>query len=68
VQDDPKLHQLEYIVGKEVRTGTIKEYLEDVYDFDYDLRWWAMGMLVLFVLVLRFIVALATKYVHFQKR
>jgi hypothetical protein len=68
LQDDPVADQLTYLLGNKLRTGTIKSYLEDAYAFEHHLKWLAVALLVVFNLALRFTVALATKYLHFQKR
>jgi hypothetical protein len=47
---------------------TVAQYIKDEFGYEHDFRWWAIAIIVLFVLFLRFVVALATKYLNFQKR
>jgi hypothetical protein len=50
------------------RNRPVKQYVDDTFDYEYDMRWWAIAISFLFVIFLRFVVAIATKYLHFQKR
>ena len=69
LQTDPDLYPVSYLKGNTLIEGaSIAEYMEDVYGFKYSFRWWAVLISFGFVIVLRFIVAIATKYLHFQKR
>lgn len=47
---------------------SIKQFIEDEYDFEYSFRWPAMGILLLFVVAMRLTVALTTKTLQWQKR
>lgn len=67
MQDGPE-HVITYFVGSEQRDGTIKEYVNDVFDFEYGFRWWALLILAAFVVALRLAVVLAVKFINFQKR
>jgi CDR ABC transporter len=60
--------QDDIILLNDGRETTIKDYIKDAFDYDYDFRWAAIGICILHIVVLRLIVALATKYLQFQKR
>jgi hypothetical protein len=47
---------------------TVKQYIEDEFDYQHDFRWAAMGILFFFVLVMRTTVAITTKTLQWQKR
>lgn len=47
---------------------TVKQYIEDEYDYTNDLKWPAVAILFAFVLMMRLAVVITTKYLNFQKR
>lgn len=50
------------------RFDTVGNYIDVVYDYRYSFRWIAILIEVAFIILLRLIVAFATKYLNFQKR
>jgi hypothetical protein len=50
------------------RMRTIKQYIEDEFDIEHSFRWPALGILLAFVIVMRFGIAIATKSLQWQKR
>jgi CDR ABC transporter len=65
LQTDP----IDFFDGSEYRTNVrIKDYLVANFEYHYYMKWPAFFISLAFVIVLRFAVAIATKYLHFQKR
>jgi hypothetical protein len=59
---------IEYIDGPGQQSGTIQYYIDEQFEYKKAWKWPAFAISLAFVIVLRFVVALATKYLHFQKR
>ena len=65
MQTDP----IDFFDGTEFRTNVpINQYLRDNFEYKHSMKWPAFVISLGFVIVLRFAVAIATKYLHFQKR
>jgi hypothetical protein len=47
---------------------TIKQYIKDEFGFEHSFRWPALGIELAHVIVMRFVIAIATKYLQWQKR
>jgi ABC-type multidrug transport system permease subunit len=47
---------------------TVSHFIDTEYGYKHGFRWAAVGINVAFIILLRFVVALATKFLHFQKR
>jgi hypothetical protein len=50
------------------RMRTLKQYIKDEFDYEYNFRWPALGILLGMVIFMRLMIALATKTLQFQKR
>ena len=70
-QRSPHLVQqniITYASGSENIDRSIQFYIDDQFEYKRGWRWAAVAISFAFVIVLRFVVAIATKYLHFQKR
>lgn len=47
---------------------TVKQYIEDEFDYTEDMKWPAVAILLGFVIFLRLAVVVTTKFLNFQKR
>jgi CDR ABC transporter len=56
------------VTYNEAGEDTISNFIDETYGYEHGFRWGAVGINCAIVILLRFIVALATKYLHFQKR
>ena len=49
-------------------SGTVAKFIDKNFGYQYSFRWPALVISLLYVLLLRAIVTLTTKYINFQKR
>jgi ABC-type multidrug transport system permease subunit len=47
---------------------SVANFINTTYEYDYNFRWPAIAIEIAFIVFLRLIVAVATKYLRFQKR
>ena len=60
---------IEYIdASGAAANSTIAGYIDETFGYQYSFRWPAVVISLLYVLLLRTVVVIATKYIHFQKR
>jgi hypothetical protein len=59
---------IEYLSGPREEKNTIQFYMDEDLEYKKAWKWPAFAISLAFVILLRFVVAIATKYLHFQKR
>ena len=47
---------------------TVKQYIDDEFDYSDDMKWPAVAILFAFVIFMRLAVVTTTKFLNFQKR
>jgi hypothetical protein len=63
-----QFQEITFYIGSEEHTDTIKQYLEHNFAYHTSWKWPSFVLSLVFSLVLRFTVSLATKFINFQKR
>ena len=61
-------NDITYIQDSNFVTNPVNQYLVDQFEYHYSMRWPAFVISLAFAIMLRLVVAIATKYLHFQKR
>ena len=59
---------IEWLDGSRLVTTSISTYVEETFGYKYSMRWPALVISLAFILLLRSIVMVATKYINFSKR
>jgi ABC-type transport system involved in cytochrome bd biosynthesis fused ATPase/permease subunit len=49
-------------------TSTIAKYVDKTFGYQHSFRWWALVISLLYILLLRMIITIATKTLNFSKR
>jgi hypothetical protein len=61
-------NEIDYYIGSELRHDTVKAYLEHNFAYHSSWKWPAFVLSLVSSIALRFLVAISTKYINFQKR
>ena len=54
--------------GGDQVTDTIANYIDTTFGYQYSFRWPALVISLLYIMLLRIIIVMATKFLHFDKR